>query len=202
MPVTREGIHAALEPVRPDIARLVPDRQMTRIVPVECPGLSRYSIWQLTHLHPHKPIVHYLGFAEDSEIFVLSERPDQFVAMVDADGDVSIDSEAAAASFLRAYLVSTRRLTRLTYLVESVDDMKFRPKLDDAEAKERDRVRQEYAGTIVPLAAVKDGDGYRVEAYQVQEQDLVKITATVSTAGAIETDSAVLESNLPLVYGA
>ncbi|MGH2632052.1 MAG: hypothetical protein ACRDG3_01465 [Tepidiformaceae bacterium] len=200
MAVTREGIHAALSGVRDDIAEYIPDRQLTRIEPVECPGLSRYGIYSVNHLSPYKPILHYIGYAEGERAFVLDEDPEAFLAMAAVD-NVSLNSAAEAAKYGAAFVTVTRPLTRLTYVVESIGDVRFRPKLSDAEQERRNAFEKQYGDSIAPPAAERERSGYRVVLYLVVEQELRRITLHVTGAGAVDADAAVLETGLPLVAG-
>lgn len=200
MAVTREGIQAALAGVRDDIADVIPDRQLTRIEPVECPGLARYGVYSVTHLSPYKPILHYIGYAEGERVFVLDEDPEAFLAMAAAE-PVSLDSAAEAAKYGTAFVTVTRPLTRLTYIVESLSDVRFRPKLTDAEQERRDAFEKQYRGSIAPPAGEAERSGYQVVLYLVVEQELRRVTLHVSRNGAVDADAAVLETGLPLVAG-
>jgi hypothetical protein len=200
MAVTREGIHSALAGVREDIAELIPDRQLTRIEPVECPGLSRYGIYSVRHLSPYKPILHYIGYNEGARAFVLDQDPEAFLAMVAADA-VSLTTAADAAKYASAFLTVTRPLTRPTYVVESVDDVRFRPQLSDAEQQRRDDFVSKYGPIIAPPAGEPAQNGFRVVVYLVVDQALRRATLQIGSDGAIDADADVLESELPLVAG-
>lgn len=200
MPVTREGIQAALAGVRDDIAEMIPDRQMTRIEPVECPGLSKFGVYSIKHLSPYKPILHYIGYAEGERAFVLDEDPETFLKMAAAD-TVRLSSAADAAAYGAAFVTVTRPLTRLTYIVESAADVRFRPRLSEAEQQQRDAFQAKYGATITPPTAEVDGSGFRVVVYLVVEQALRRLVLHISKAGAVDADSEVLETGLPLVVG-
>lgn len=200
MAVTREGIQEALNGVRDDIAELIPDRQLTRIEPVECPGLSAYGVYSIRHLSPYKPILHYIGYAEGKRAFILDQDPEAFLAMAASDS-VSLDSAEEAAKYGATFITVTRPLTRLAYVVESSEAVRFRPTLSAAEQQRKTEFEKQYGATISPPKAEADGTGYRVVLFLVVEQELRQITLTVGRTGTIDADANVLEQGLPLVAG-
>ncbi len=201
MAITREDIAAAIAPLREDIAAAIRDRQSTDIERIDCPALSRYRVYMVTVFAPHAPIVHYVGYAEGGTAFVLSEDPAAFTAMAAADGGVDITTEAEAAAYVEVFLAVTRPLSRLSYLVKSIEDVSFRPGLEPEEAAARRRFEREYRSVIRPPSARKTGDSFEVTAFRVIEQSLERVTVRVTRHGALAIDAEVLEQDLPLVIG-
>lgn len=201
MAITREDIARAIEPLRPDIAEALADRQTSSIERVECPVLSRYRLYQLTVFAPHAPIVHYLAYAEGSPAFVLSEDPAAFAAMAAADGGVEIKTPAEAAAYAEVFLRVTRPLSRLSYLVKALAGVSFRPGLEPDEAAARKSFERKYRPAIKPPVGRKAKDGFEVTAYRVIEQSLERVTVQVTPRGALTVDAEVLEKDLPLVIG-
>lgn len=201
MAITREDIARAFEPLRPDIAEAMLDRATSDIERIACPALTRYRIYQLTVFAPHAPIVHYLGYAADGPAFVLSEDPAAFSAMAEADGGVEISTPAQAAAYTEVFLEVTRPLSRLSYLVKSLEDVSFRPGLEPGEAAARRRFERKYRDVLRPPQARAAGDGFEVTAYRVVEQSLERLTVRVSSRGALAVETEILERDLPLVIG-
>lgn len=201
MAITREDIARAIKPLRPDIAEALADRATSDIERIECPALSRYRLYMVTVFAPHAPIVHYIAYAEDGPAFVLSEDPDAFAAMAAADGGVEIGSASEAAAYAEVFLVVTRPLSRLSYLVEELADVSFRPGLEPGEAGARKSFEAKYRRVIKPPSGRKAGAGFAVTAYRVVEQSLERVTVQVTPSGALAFDAEVLEQDLPLVYG-
>ena len=201
MPITREGIEPALKKVRPDIAELIPDRQMTRIEPVPCPGLSRYTILSITHLSPYKPLLHYIGYQEGAEAIILSQDPEAFNAMAAADGAVSIASTKDAAGYAEAFLTVTRSLSKATYLVKSAADLKWMPKPEPADVIKREEFDKEGGKVIAAPKAEAKGSGFEVTAYQVVEQEVQRATVQVAKDGKVKAEFDPVAAGLPLVAG-
>jgi hypothetical protein len=199
--VTREDIAAAIAPLREDIAEAMRDRQSTDIERVECPALSRYRLYVVTVFAPHAPMVHYIAYAEGGPAFVLSEDPEAFGAMAAADGGVEIASAAEAAAYGEVFLTVTRPLSRLAYVVKTLEDVSFRPELDRGEAEARRRFERKYRAIVTPPEATQATGGFEVTAYRVVDQSLERVTLRVSRSGAIASRAEVLEEDLPLVIG-
>ena len=192
-----DGLSGALRGVRDDIADIVPDK-MTRIAGVDVPGLARYKVYEVTHLSPYKPIVHYVGWAHGEKAVILSEDPEAFIKM--ARGS-SIESAADAAQFAEAFLTVTRPLTRLAYIVKSAEEVKFKPKLSASEEEERDAFLAKYGKVIAGPKASPAQGGFDVTLFMVIEQELRSFTLKLGKDGSIDADADVLESGLPLVAG-
>lgn len=201
MAITREGIEPALKGVRPDIAELIPDRKLTRIEPVPCPALSRYTILSITHLSPYKPLLHYIGYLEGSEAIILSQDPKAFNAMVAADGKVAIASAAEAAAYAATFLTVTRSLTKLTYVVNSLADVKWMPKLDASDVARREQFEKDHGKEIAAPKAKADGAGFEVVAVLVVEQEVQRATVHITSKGAVNAGFVAVATNLPLVAG-
>ncbi len=201
MAITREGIIESLAPLRPDLAELIPDRKLTRIEPVPCRAFDhRYTILAITHLTPYKPILHYVGYAEGAPAFILTEDPEAFIAMSGADG-VHIASAGAATEYATTFLTVTRPLTRLTYLVSSLADVRFRPNLSADEQRGREEFESGTGRTIAPPTARQVADGFEVTAFLIVEQDLRRVAMHVRPDGVIDAVSDIIAAGLPLVAG-
>jgi hypothetical protein len=199
--ITREDIARAIEPLRPDIAEALADRETSEIERIECKALSRYRLYMVTVFAPHAPIVHYVAYAEDGPPFVLSEDPAAFTAMAAADGGVEIGSASEAAAYAEVFLTVTRPLSELSYLVKTLKDVSFRPELEPEEVAARKGFERKYRPVIKPPAGRKTADGFEVTAYRVVEQRLERVRLRVSRSGEIQSGEEVLEKDLPLVIG-
>lgn len=196
---TRQQLSEALTRGHEDYARMVLDR-MTRIEQYPTPFFNRYSIYQVEHLSPRKPIVFFVGFAPGEQVYLLTGQPENFVRLAYADG-VSITSPEVAVSYTTAYLETTRSMSRLTYLVKSTSDVRFRPNLADEEASSKDSFLEKYRTIITPPLATPEGDGFRVNVFVVREQALEQHSIKVERDGSIQDHVTTLEQHLPLVYG-
>jgi hypothetical protein len=193
----RPELSDALSRVDKQYAQLVTD-PMTDIDPVPAPFLNDYTIYAVKHFVPHRSVMFYVGFAPGKRAFVLTTKPDDFSRMARADS-VVIDSAEVAISYAKVYLDTTRSMNRLFYLVDSLDDVMFRPELDDEEQQAKAAFVNQ--SPIAPPTVEEAKKKYIVTLYAVREQALERHVITVDKKGNIKTSVAVIERDLPLVYG-
>lgn len=195
----RQQLSDALARISDTYAQMLKDR-MTRIEREPTPFFQRHSIYRVEHMNPRKPFVFYVGFAPGEDAYLLTDQPENFVRLAQADG-VSIQALEAALDYAKTYLRVTRSMSRLTYIVETVADIRFRPNLTGDASSVKDAFVQKYQTIITPPSAQHEGEDYIVSAFVVQEQTLEKYTLSVEKKGGIRASITMLERNLPLVYG-
>lgn len=202
--MTTSSLHhdlsAALQPLNAEYARMAADAAQTEIEALPAPFLTETTIYQVTHFARHKSIVFYVGYAPSRGAALITGQPDAYARIAQAEG-ARLATEAEAAAYARLYVQVTRPLNVLFYLVDSVEDVKFRPTLEGAEAGQKKDVLHTYQALIQPPKAVRVGDGYRVTLYAVREQQLERLMVTLDAALTPHVDSEVLAAGLPLVYG-
>lgn len=162
--------------------------------------MNEYQIVEIERSTAKKHTLLYLGFGPGRELLPLTGKPENFSRLALADG-VSITSLEEAGEFVEAYLQVTAKGGELFYRVDSVDEVMFRPNLEDEEAEQRSAFVDTYRPLIGPALVETAGDGYQVSLYAVREQALERHMITVSRAGEIEHTVMVVEDGLPLVYG-
>jgi hypothetical protein len=198
-PQIRNELSRALASEDEHYARLAADIT-TRLDVQTCSFLRLYSIYCVEHFAPSKPILFYVGFAPGRRAYLLTARPDNFVSMCRGDG-VVINSSAVATEYAVTYLNATRSMSELFYLVNSVDDVRFRPDL----AAEQEEIKAAFASKhrtlIAPPTAESQGERFVVIAFAVRQQTVERHTLAVSEKGDVEADVTVIEQNLPMVYG-
>jgi hypothetical protein len=170
------------------------------VEPYPASFLKHHRIYRIEYHGAFKPDVFYVGFAPGKRAYLLTPYPENYVALARADG-VVIDSPETAAAYATVYVEVTRSMSSLTYLVNSVDEMKFRPNLT-AEQEEIKRVFIEKQRSVITSpTATRTASGYAVTAYVVHEQALQQHRFNVSSDGDIQGEVRVVEEGLPLVYG-
>lgn len=195
----RQQLSDALARISDTYAQMLNDR-MTRIEREPTPFFQRRSIYRIEHMNPRKPFVFYAGFAPGEEAYLLTDQPENFVRLAQADG-ISIQTPEAALDYAKTYLRVTRSMSRLIYIVETVADVRFRPNLMGDASNVKNAFVQKYWTIITPPSAQREGGGYVVSAFVVQEQALEKYVLSVEESGGIRASITTLERNLPLVYG-
>jgi hypothetical protein len=189
----------ALGPVDETYAELAADTA-TQVEIYPAPFLTRYEIYRVEHRNPSKPIVFYVGYAPGEQAYVLTGTPAELIDLVRVDG-VRIDSPDAAEAYAVTFLETTRSMSELFYVIESTDDVQFRPNLSPDQEQAKAAFVEEYGPVIEPANAAPVDDGYLVTVYAVRDQALERHAVSVGPDGAVTDEATTLERDLPLVYG-
>jgi hypothetical protein len=195
----RQLLRDALASVSEHYASLVMDPSSV-VETYPAPFLKQYRIYGVQYFTAHKSILFYVGFALGRNACLLTAYPQNYVAMAREDGIV-IDSPEVAVNYVTVYLEVTRSMAALSYLVQSVGEVGFRPNLTAEEENTKTLFMEKYRSVITSLTANTTASGYEVTAYVVREQTLERHTLKVSAEGDIKDEVSVLEQRLPLVYG-
>jgi hypothetical protein len=152
---------------------------------------------------PARPIAFAVGVGVDSSvsflISFLSGAPEAFERLAQTEG-LTLETATDAADYARVWLEATRPVSDHGCLVESADDVKFRPSLGPAEQALRDRFLRHYRSIVGPVSASPDKDDYRVTAYFVRDQALERHDLGVQRDGVVHPAVSLVEAELPVVY--
>ncbi|WP_166354922.1 hypothetical protein [Phytoactinopolyspora limicola] len=203
----RGQIGRALETAGENTAAELIDDEEAEVNPREASFLSEWELihviaWQVSH-PPHL----YVAHRDAAEAAVVSRSEEAFDAMVAADGTGVPDADVATdLAITRAEV--TRPQYRVVYVVESVDDIKFRDGLEPDEEEHRQEVLDRFGGQITApeVEAGPDGDWlvtfYVIDA-EVEGLDhrLERREVTIGADGAVIDEGVdVLAENLPLLF--
>jgi hypothetical protein len=106
-----------------------------------------------------------------------------------------------AVDYAKAYLEVTRPTRKLFYLVASVDEVRFRPNLDEKEQAEKVSFVEQYRSVVSPPSAAPTNGEYTVTLYAVREQAFERHVVQVGLHGELTPEIKVLVQDLPLLYG-
>lgn len=193
-----QELSRSLSEVNSRYGRLVVDR-MTTVDTVPAP-FSVYRICRVEYLGPHHPELFYVAYAPGRPVHLLSEDTDTFNKLV-AEDRVVIDSAERAEQYAAVFIEVTRSMSQLTYLVRSVDEVRFRPKLSPEEEARKSDFLNRYRSLIHPPKAAPAGSDWEVVAWVVRQQALQRHTLRISRSGAVARRIETVEEDLPLVYG-
>jgi hypothetical protein len=189
----------ALRPVEETYAELAADTA-TQVEIYPAPFLTRYEIYRVEHRNPSKPVVFYVGYAPGEQVYVLTGAPAELIALARVDG-ARIDSPDSAEAYTITFLETTRSMSELFYVVESTDDVQFRPNLSPEQEQAKAAFVEEYGPVIQPASAAPADYGYLVTVYAVRDQALERHAVSVGPDGTVTDEITILERDLPLVYG-
>lgn len=194
----RETLAAGLRRENRRFAELVLDED-SEIETVETPFLSDGSIYFVEHFGASHPTAFYVGLLEDGEVVLLSDHADRFELFA-RRGGARIEAQDRAASYARIYLETTRSMDSLFYVVEAVEDLRFRPNLEPAEERRKQAVVEEY-GPRLRITVETEVDEYLVTLWAVREQTLERHAFRIGHDGRVSDSIETIEEDLPLVYG-
>ena len=169
-----------------------------RLTPLSTPFLSDWKIIQVDYRQgPHPERFHVAVGGTDARL--LTGDPKTFNQVTAAD-PAKVTDAGGATALARTYLETTRPARRLTYVVSSVDEIKFRPNITGADAERRDRIVARYRPVVAAPAATAEDGSYAVVAYVVQDQALQRRDLGVSADGEVREKIKTLAPDLPVPY--
>jgi len=156
--------------------------------------------WQVVDVSvrslPH-PRRFYVGLSEDGRAEPLSGEPQRFGAMV-ADAHVRVGAGGTAVAVGATFLDVTRAFQRYSERVEDLSRVGWRPDLDPAERKARDRVLETYGPQVRAPRATPAGEGWTSTFWMVDGTTLVRHDLTVAADGVVTDAPEVVARDLPV----
>jgi hypothetical protein len=170
-------------------------RGESRLTLVPAPFLKSWRIIQVEHIQGPHPVLFHVAQSR-SVVHLLTGDPAAFSKVGTADAGTVSDLQTAV-ELAKVFLTTTRPAGGLTYLVRSVNEIRWTGNLRAAEARHRARVIRWYGQVIKPLTATPSGDHFYVVAYVVQNQQLQRRTLIVNANGAAKEQVETLVPDLP-----
>lgn len=183
----REGL-----PDESAVARVI-DEQPTTAREVSLPAVTNWRIAEVraTGERAFTSVVAYPASGEPRTV-VLTGRPEAWSQLTEG---ASVEDAESALQVARTWYDSTRSTTELWYRVESVDDVDWQRVID---ADEVDRLTREHRSTITAPTASRDGDGWAVTLWSVQQRDLVRHDLHVGADASVRDTAETVEEAMPV----
>ncbi|MQY03876.1 hypothetical protein [Actinomadura macrotermitis] len=170
----------------------------TRLTALPTPFLTTWKIYQVdSRQGPHPVRLHVASGG--SQAVLLTGAPKAFATVTRLDGTAVKDPQTAAG-LGRVYLETTRPAGLLTYVVSTVDEIRFRPGITGGDAQRRDALVGRYRPVIKAPNAVAQGPGYAVTAFVVRDRALERRDLTIGKAGTVKEKITTLAPDLPVPY--
>jgi hypothetical protein len=198
-PELRRELAESLALVDEDWANQV-EHPLAEVNEYPTPFLQCYKIVGIEYSLPQKPRLLYVAYAPRRPAHVLTANPEEFSRLAQDDG-VEINSDELASKYATVFLDVTRSMTSLFYLVESIEDVEFRPKLTDEEDRERVSFIQHFRSILSAPAVESTDGGYDVTLYAVRDQAVEQHCVRVERDGVVTETVETLVDGLPLIYG-
>ncbi|WP_433327538.1 hypothetical protein [Spirillospora sp. CA-294931] len=194
----RTGLSSALTRLgRTGEARIV-TAGGSRLTPMAAPFLKSWRVYQVDYRQSSRPVMFHVALG-GSQAYLLTGDPAAFGKMTKADGS-SVGEATTAAAVATLYVQTTRPSGKLSYVVNGVDQIKFRPNISGSAAARRDQIVSEYRPVIKPPAAVPKGRDFAVTVHVVRDRELIRRDLTISPRGDVEDKPKTVVSDLPVPY--
>jgi hypothetical protein len=169
-----------------------------RLTTLQTPFLGSWRIVQVDYRQGAHPVMFHVAVG-DGRAHLLTGTPEAFGTVTTAAGTRVTDA-ASAVQLGRTYLETTRPPGKLTYVLDSVDEIKFRPNITGSAAQKRDQILAKYRPVIAAPDVTAEGAGFTVVAYVVQDRALQSRELTITEQGAVEDETTTLVPDLPVPY--
>lgn len=170
----------------------------SRLTQVKAPLGDTWRIYQVDYRQASHPVRFHVATG-GNEAMLLTADPEAFDDAMTA-ANVTIADPADATRLAQVYVETTRSMSVSTYVVSSVRDIRFRPKLTEALAARRDAIVREFGDRIQPPRATSAEGGFDVTVFVVKDKALEERSVTVSDRGAITEKTDTLAPDLPVPY--
>ncbi len=179
----------------PDTAALLRAPE-TKIERVATPFLKNGRIYRVSKFAPTRPIVLFVGLDDKDFAVKLNANEAGYFELADKAG-LNIQNNESRVAYVLVFLETVVKKNKRLQILESASQIKERPNLDAKKKKEFQEFLAKYESTVKPP---KSGDGGIVDIFAVKEQDLVKLSATVSVGGKIDIKETILEKDILIPY--
>jgi hypothetical protein len=194
----RNTIKAALTQAGRTFEAGIVSRGGARLTQLNTPFLKSWKIIQVDYRQDPHPTMFHVAVG-GSQAHLLTGTPAAFSTVTKADG-THVADPATAAQLGKIYIETTRPAGKLTYLVDSVDAIRFRPGITGTAAARRDEIVKKYQHVVTSPVATAKGTGFTVIAYVVRDRALQKRDLTVTAQGSVEEKIKTLVLDLPVPY--
>ena len=174
-------------------------RPETTLEELETPFLKDHQLFRAKYFSRTKPVVFYIANGPKGFTSELTAKPDQFLEVVKRDG-VNLNSSEKAAAYVRTYFEICRDQTRLSYIVESVEDIRFRPNLDEAGENAKRGILTTYSDQIGKMSVKQANGGYTTQFHIISDRELQLLSVELSQQGVLKFTAKLLAEELPTVY--
>jgi hypothetical protein len=169
------------------------------LIPVSVSFLNKYHIYRSVY-HLHKPVEFYFGYSPSRSIIELTGQPKQFIKLAQRD-KVFLQSPEDAINYLETFFEITHPRVGLVYIIESVNDIRFKPGLSTEEEIKKNNIIHDFSSRIHPIDLKSEEEKYIATYFVVNDQQLEKHESRLSANGRVTTKKTILLNDLPVLYG-
>lgn len=189
----KQQLAKRVEPIDSAVSAIILDEK-SQLQQINAPFLKNGVIHKVSKFAPTRRIEIFIGTVEPDFTSLIGDAKKYF-EFIRKSGLIDSSDELRVA-YLVNFLEITNSGKRLQIL-NSVDEIKQRPNLNDAQKNQFEEFRKKFSTIIAPPKRADDGS-YAV--FAIKGQDLVKFNLTIKEDKSVEKKETVLEANLLIPY--
>lgn len=193
----RSVLSEALAIEHRDAARAVID-PLSNVQLVETGILRTWKVYRVDARDSTHPFILYVGLSTDRRAMLLTGNPSAFVSMAQSDG-VAINSSAVAIKYAEAYRMMSSSPQPLSYVVRSVNDIRFADELGPEDDAQRQTLVARFDSTLVSPHASRIEHGFLVTIFVVNGDLLERRLLAIGRSGSVDDRTEELARDLPVL---
>lgn len=187
----RERTIEAFEASDPDLAEFAGE-DGTKPEVIETPFVDKWHVFRLSGRH--RATVVAVTKEGDPRGVVLTGHPEAWEKVVDG---VRVEDTEEATQVADAWTRALRPTTGGTYLIRSVDDIKWSgPENEAAKTAERE-IRRDHGDEIADQSTTVSGGDWTTSRWLVQDNDIKRLDLTVHADATVDSKSSTVREALP-----
>lgn len=189
----KETLGKLVESTDPSVAALIRD-DSSRIEVFGDP-IGSGTIYKVSKFAPTRMIIQYIGMPSANEAIILTADRAAFQRFAEASRALLARSEDRVAygkAFLQIAVAGSKRFI----LLDSVNEVKPRPNLNEEQTKAFGEFVNKYSSIIKPATC----SGEQCKFYAIFGQDLVSFDLGIASNGKVTLEENVVERNLLIPY--
>jgi len=171
---------------------------LTLVDEVSASFLDHYTVVSVQVRSMRHPLLFYAATAADRPAHLLSSDAADLQELL-ADDGAGLDSEADAVAFVRLLVTLDRKSSRLTRIVESVDDIPLRERLEGSTAKQAEIALSELRASIAATTAEASEGGWIVSIWIARDAGVAAERYEVGRDGVLLGHREISRVELPLI---
>lgn len=191
----KETLAKRVEPLDATASQIIRD-EAAKIETMTTPFLRDGEIYKISKFAPTRLIIIYIGAVGDEFTRLIGGDAERYFEFIGKAG-VSLNNDESRRAYLLNYLEVTKAGSERLQILESVDNVKMRPNLNDEQKRRFAEFQEKYQSVIKPPKRNEQGV-YQI--FAIRGQNLVRFDLTIKENHLIEERQSVLEKDILIPY--
>lgn len=191
----KETLAKRVEPLDATVSQIIRD-EAAKIETMATPFLRDGKIHKVSKFAPTRLIVIYIGIVGDDFTRLIGGDAERYFEFIGKAG-VNLNNDESRRAYLLNYLEVTKAGSERLQILESVENVKMRPNLNDEQKRRFAEFQEKYRSVIKPPKQNEQGV-YQI--FVIRGQNLVRFDLTIKENDSIEERQTVLEKDILIPY--